>query len=81
MPATAILERRSAMRKPIEATNNLRRLREASGWTQRDIAARIGVMPTVVRQYEHGRQIPESTRTYLAGLFGVSVEHLMGWDR
>lgn len=79
MSAMAILVRRSAMRKP--ATNNLRRLREASGWTQRDLAARIGVLPKVVREYEHGRQMPESTRVCLAGLFGVSVEHLMGWDR
>ena len=79
---TTVEGQRSSRRAPIErAPNNLHRLREAQGLTQSDLSASFGIMPKVIRDYERGDHIPTDLQPSLAALFGVSVAHLMGWDR
>jgi transcriptional regulator with XRE-family HTH domain len=59
----------------------LRRLRQASGLSQRQVARRIGVDTTVIWRIERdAAPVPVELRASLADLFGVSVAHLMGWD-
>lgn len=54
-------------------------LREAAGWTVRDLADEAGISPTTVVQLEHGRGEPKfSTLRKVARAFGLSsVEELI----
>lgn len=54
-------------------------LREAAGWTVRDLAEEAGISPTTVVQLEHGRGEPKfSTLRKIARAFGLSsVEELI----
>jgi transcriptional regulator with XRE-family HTH domain len=53
-------------------------LREAAGWTVRDLAEEAGISPTTVVQLEHGRGEPKfSTLRKISRAFGLSsVEEL-----
>ena len=52
----------------------LRELREAHGWTQADLADRLGTTYGVVSRWERGVMCPTpATRQRLADLFGVEV--------
>lgn len=51
----------------------LRQLREERGWTQREVAERIGVIPHTISDYECGRSFPGLDNLgKLQKLFGVS---------
>ncbi len=52
----------------------VRQFREERDWTQLELARRLGVTPSLVAGWEHGRAQPTlSHRLELARLFGVSV--------
>jgi transcriptional regulator with XRE-family HTH domain len=58
---------------------SLKRLRAAQRLTQQQVADRVGVERLAVRRWESGREpTPEGKLRVLAGLFGVSVAHLLG---
>ena len=64
------------------APNRIRELRDAAGLKRQDIAVELGVDPTTVYRWETGANaIDDSVKLVLARRFGVTVEHLMGWDR
>ena len=53
----------------------LRQLRQARGWTQQDVAERLGTSRSLVSRWERGETVPRArTQQRLAILFGVSVE-------
>ena len=57
-------------------------LRKAHGWTQKELAERVGVTDKAVSRWETGRGFPEvSSLTVLADLLGVSVTELVRGER
>ncbi len=53
---------------------SLRQLRQARGWSQQDLAVRLGVSQGAVSLWERGVRLPyRRTRQRLADLFGVGV--------
>lgn len=62
--------------------NRIRDLREAEGVKRHELAVDLGVDPTTVYRWETGAtEVGDETKRRLAQRFGVSIEHLMGWDR
>ena len=62
--------------------NRVRELRVARELKQYDLAAELRVDQSTVARWERNvGSIPDEKKLALAELFGVSVEHLMGWDR
>jgi len=58
-------------------SNRLREAREARGWTQADLAERIGVSRKTVNTVENGVFVPSTIIALkLAGAFGEPVESL-----
>ena len=52
----------------------VRQLRQARGWRQVDLAARLSLRPEAVATWERGQKMPnEVHQQALADLFGVSV--------
>jgi transcriptional regulator with XRE-family HTH domain len=49
---------------PATIAGRLKRWREALGWSQRELARRIGVCPSTVERWELGRRVPRGA--YLA---------------
>lgn len=61
--------------------NRLRELREAKGLQLYDVAAHIRRSEAMVSRYERGESKPDiDIARKLASFYGVTVEHLMGWD-
>lgn len=61
--------------------DNLRRLREDLGFTQEDVAEKVGVSRVAVTRWESGSNQPGGENSArLASLFGVSVAQLFGYD-
>lgn len=57
----------------------LRQLREANGYSQKLVAARIGCSPSIVSSYETGERLPSIHNLIaLADLYHVSVDTLLG---
>lgn len=57
---------------------NIKGLRELSGWSQRELAERLGVTRSAVSLYESGRAYPKMTiLEKMAFVFGVSVADLV----
>ncbi len=53
-------------------------LRRSAGWSQTELARKIGVSPSAVGMYEQGRREPSAEiLVQLAGLFGVSTDYLL----
>ena len=53
----------------------IRQLRQERGWSQMDLAVRVGVDRSNVTRWENGAKNPSpGNRQRLADLFGVSVE-------
>lgn len=58
-------------------TNALRALREARGWTQADLAARLGVSRQTVNAIETGKYDPSLPLAFrIARLFGRPIESI-----
>lgn len=59
--------------------NNIKRLREARGMSQTDLADQLGVRPPSVWKLERGLQNPAySTLVKLADIFGCTMDEVMG---
>ena len=57
--------------------HTLRQLRQARGWTQEDVARRLGVSQGAVSLWERGVRRPfRRTRLRLADLLGVGVDEI-----
>ncbi len=53
----------------------IRRLREERGWTQLELAYRLGVTPVTIYNWERGRTEPRVSQfRQLARLFGVRMD-------
>lgn len=60
-------------------SENLRRIRKESGYTQQDIAERLSVAQATVANYERGVRIPDvDTLVKLSKIFDVSIDYLIG---
>lgn len=59
--------------------NRIRELRKKNGWSQAELAARLGISQSAIGMYEQGRREPD-TRNLLriARIFNVSVDYLIG---
>ncbi len=54
-------------------------LRERQGWTQDDVAGRVGISMAAYRSYESNyRRIPVDVLTRVAALYNVSVDEMLG---
>lgn len=61
---------------------NIRRLRRQRELTQEQLAERLNVSPQAVSKWETGNACPDlSLLPVLAGFFGTSIDHLVGYDR
>ena len=67
------------MRYEILKYENIRSLRIDNGYTQKQIAAYLGISQNTYSQYEIGvLNYPVDVLIKLAELYGVSVDYLMG---
>lgn len=63
-------------------SNRMQECREAAGLQLTEIAAACRVSENTVRRRERGiSETPDRDKLITAKLCGVTVEHLMGWDR
>jgi DNA-binding transcriptional regulator YiaG len=62
--------------------NRIAQLRNASGLSRTDVAARLGLKSerTVYRWETGESSVPDPTKLELAQMFGVSVSWLLGWE-
>ena len=59
----------------------IREARERLGWSQRDLAEKVGVAPNTFHGYESGKHDPKSELLLqIAELCGVTVDYLLGRD-
>jgi len=58
----------------------LRRLRQEQGWTQQELAQKLGVSLRTITNYEKRKMYPKQTSIYhiIGDVFGVSVDYLLG---
>lgn len=57
----------------------IKKLREARGWTQAELARRLGVTRNGVNSWEQGLSMPSpSCLVELAKVFSVSTDYLLG---
>lgn len=57
----------------------LKQLREQRGWSQTELAQKIGVSKQTIHEYELGRKSPSRENlSALADVFNTSVDYLMG---
>lgn len=60
--------------------NRVRELRESRGWSQRDLAAKLGLSPGAVALWENGTNLISATNAFaLADLFGCTLDTI--YDR
>lgn len=63
----------------MENKNQVRKLRESRGWTQRDLAARLNVSPSTVALWETGMNSLSLRNAFaLADLLGCSLDAIFG---
>lgn len=63
--------------------DRIRQLRTARGWSQQELADKLGVTNVAVSQWERGVKHPKmEMREALCDLFNVNIEYLNGnWDK
>jgi transcriptional regulator with XRE-family HTH domain len=55
----------------------IRQLRQERGWTQLELAYRLGVTPLTVQNWEHGRYEPTASKLRkIAETFGISMDDI-----
>ena len=63
----------------VELARKLRELREANGFTQKQVAERIGLTTSVVSAYENEIRLPSYPALIkLTALYHVSADYLLG---
>ncbi len=61
--------------------NRIKELRRAMGVTQDELGAMLSVQKAAVSKYENEKvRIPQDVLQKLAGIFGVSADHILGRD-
>ena len=61
--------------------DKIKALREKKGWTQAELARRLGITRNGVNSWEQGLSIPSpSCLVDLANVFSVSTDYLLGVD-
>ena len=55
--------------------DDLRRLRESLGWTQREAAERLGIDPSALKRVEAGEELPPDPRR-MARVYAVTAAEL-----
>lgn len=61
--------------------SRLRRAREAQGWTQAELAERIGLATEAYGRLERGRSLPRAdTLVHLAQALHISTDYLLGLE-
>ena len=59
--------------------NRIRELRQARGWTQAQLGARVGMAKTTISGYEKGdHQVDPEMICKLCDLFGCTADYLLG---
>lgn len=60
----------------------IRKLRTAKGISQSELAKRLNTTKQTISKYEKGivTNIPSDRIEIMANLFGVSPQHILGWD-
>lgn len=59
----------------------IKKLRIAAGMTQYQLAEKLGISPSTVGMYEHGRRSPDSDMLIKIGkLFSVTTDSLLGLE-
>lgn len=60
-----------------QGTMTIRELRQARGWTQFELALKVGVQPQAVYLWESGRRIPQVAQLRkLGALFGICSDEI-----
>ena len=60
---------------------NLNTLRKQMGYSQEEVAEKIGVSRQAVAKWENGETVPDLDNTVaLAELYGVSIDNLMNYQ-
>lgn len=60
----------------------IRALRQSRGWTQAELARRLGVTRNGVNSWEQGLSVPSTAcLTDLARVFSVSTDYLLGLEQ
>ena len=63
------------MSGPVTERKTIHQLRQARGWSQLEVAVRVGVEQSTISDWERGQTIPRPRHLMsLAELFGVSIE-------
>ena len=61
--------------------DKIKKLREQSGWTQSELAKKLGLTRSSVNGWEMGLSVPSTQYIVeLAKLFGVSTDYLFGMN-
>ncbi len=65
----------------MKITNNVKKLRQAAGMTQADLAARLGITTPSITKWEKGRSNPDLPNAFrLAEIFECSVSEIVCQD-
>ena len=65
----------------MKITNNVKRLRQAAGMTQADLAARLGLTTPSITKWEKGQSNPDLLNVFrLAEIFECSVNEIICQD-
>lgn len=61
--------------------DKIKALREGKGWSQAELARRLGITRNGVNSWEQGLSMPSpASLVDLAGVFSVSTDYLLGVD-
>ena len=59
--------------------NRLKSLRKENGYTQEDVAKKLGLTKSAYGYYEQGKTVPDAhTLSKLANIFDVSTDYILG---
>lgn len=74
----AFKELTNVMKRKIAVSRRLKKAREESGLTQKEVSDKLGLKKTTLSGYENGKSEPSmETLVQLANLYGVSLDYLM----